>query len=124
MGKRFVLVAGLVTSTCTLSTAGTATQLGYLVAVVDDCCADLPSEHDRVLRSYHPFMFGITCSDGSANTGRSGSAANEGRVVGPVTRRRNAEPPAADVAERNPWLSPPSRGHTFPHRSTGRPPDA
>jgi ureidoacrylate peracid hydrolase len=62
-GKRFVLVAGLVTSTCVLLTAATATQLGYLVTLVEDCCADRPPFHDWVLRAYHPFMFGITRSD-------------------------------------------------------------
>lgn len=62
-GKRFVLVAGLVTSTCVLLTAATATQLGYLVALVEDCCADRQPFHDHVLRMYHPFMFGITRSD-------------------------------------------------------------
>jgi nicotinamidase-related amidase len=62
MGKRFVLIAGLVTSTCVLLTAATATQLGYLVALVEDCCADEPPFHDRVLRTY-PFIFGTTRSD-------------------------------------------------------------
>lgn len=61
-GKRFVFVAGLVTSTCVLLTAATATQLGYLVALVEDCCADQGPFHDRVVRTY-PFMFGITSSD-------------------------------------------------------------
>jgi ureidoacrylate peracid hydrolase len=61
--KRFVLVAGLVTSTCVLLTAATATQLGYLVAVVEDCCADRLSFHDWVLRAYYPFMFEATSSD-------------------------------------------------------------
>ena len=37
---RGVLVAGLVTSTCVLFTAATATQRGYLVSVVTDCCSD------------------------------------------------------------------------------------
>ncbi|HYJ67626.1 MAG TPA: isochorismatase family cysteine hydrolase [Nocardioidaceae bacterium] len=62
-GKRFVFVAGLVTSTCVLLTAATATQRGYLVALVEDCCADRQRFHDYVLRAYHPFMFGITRSD-------------------------------------------------------------
>jgi nicotinamidase-related amidase len=61
-GKRFVLVAGLVTSTCVLLTAATATQLGYLVALVEDCCADRQPLHDRVLNTYR-FMFGTTRSD-------------------------------------------------------------
>lgn len=62
-GRQFVLVAGLVTSTCVLLTAATATQLGYLVALVEDCCADRQAFHDRVLRCYYPFMFGMTRSD-------------------------------------------------------------
>ena len=37
-GIRGVLVAGLVTSTCVLFTASTATQRGYLVSIVSDCC--------------------------------------------------------------------------------------
>jgi ureidoacrylate peracid hydrolase len=60
-GKRFLLVAGLVTSTCVLLSAASATQLGYLVAVVEDCCADRPPVHDQVLRTY-PFMFSLTGS--------------------------------------------------------------
>jgi nicotinamidase-related amidase len=61
-GKRFLLVAGLVTSTCVLLTAATATQLGYLVTLVEDACADRQPFHDRVLRTY-PFIFGVTRSD-------------------------------------------------------------
>lgn len=61
-GKRFLLVAGLVTSTCVLLTAATATQLGYLVALVEDACGDVQPFHDRVVRTY-PFLFGITRSD-------------------------------------------------------------
>jgi ureidoacrylate peracid hydrolase len=60
-GRRFLLVAGLVTSTCVLLTAASATQLGYLVAVVADCCADHPSNHEQVLATY-PFMFSVTRS--------------------------------------------------------------
>jgi nicotinamidase-related amidase len=44
-GVRFVLIAGLITSTCVLLTAATATQLGYLVSVVSDCCADRETAH-------------------------------------------------------------------------------
>jgi ureidoacrylate peracid hydrolase len=61
-GRRFVLVAGLVTSTCVLFTASTATQLGYLVAVVEDCCGDLVGRHEQVVDSY-PFVFSRTASD-------------------------------------------------------------
>ncbi|OLB81485.1 MAG: hypothetical protein AUI14_03165 [Actinobacteria bacterium 13_2_20CM_2_71_6] len=58
-GKRFLFVAGLVTSTCVLFTAASATQLGYLVAVVEDCCADQGDAHERTLRAY-PFVFSTT----------------------------------------------------------------
>jgi nicotinamidase-related amidase len=60
-GKRFLLMAGLVTSTCVLFTAASATQRGYLVAVVEDCCADGPGSHERVLDEY-PFLFSRTRS--------------------------------------------------------------
>jgi len=55
-GKRFLLVAGLVTSTCVLFTAASAAQLGFLTAVVDDCCADEPSAHEQTLGRYQ-FIF-------------------------------------------------------------------
>jgi nicotinamidase-related amidase len=54
--KRFVLVAGLVTSVCVFLTAATAAQRGYLVAMVEDCCADSPEAHAHVLKGY-PFIF-------------------------------------------------------------------
>ena len=55
-GKRFLLVAGLVTSVCVLLTSAAAAQRGYLVAVVEDCCADQPEAHQHTLRRY-PFIF-------------------------------------------------------------------
>jgi nicotinamidase-related amidase len=58
-GKRFLLTAGLVTSTCVFLTAATAAQLGFLTAVVDDCCADEPSAHDQTLDRYQ-FIFDRT----------------------------------------------------------------
>jgi len=48
-GKRFVLSAGLVTSTCVLFTTVSAAQNGFLTAVVEDCCADEPSAHQQTL---------------------------------------------------------------------------
>ena len=54
--KRFLLVAGLVTSVCVLLTSATAAQRGYLVAVVEDCCADQPAAHEHTLERY-PFVF-------------------------------------------------------------------
>jgi nicotinamidase-related amidase len=55
-GKRFVLTAGLVTSTCVLFTTTSAMQHGFLAAVVEDCCADEPDAHWRTLDGY-PFIF-------------------------------------------------------------------
>lgn len=55
--KRYVLVAGLVTSVCVLLTAASAAQRGYLVAVVEDCCGDTPEAHRHTLERY-PFIFG------------------------------------------------------------------
>jgi nicotinamidase-related amidase len=61
-GKRFVFVAGLVTSVCVLLTAASAAQRGYLVTVVEDCCADAPEAHAHTLDRY-PFIFSRTTSD-------------------------------------------------------------
>ena len=60
--KKFVLVAGLVTSVCVLLTAATAAQRGYLVGIVEDCCADSPHAHDHTLQRY-PFIFDRTSVD-------------------------------------------------------------
>lgn len=58
-GKRFLLIAGLVTSVCVLLTAATAAQRGYLVSLVEDCCADEPQAHAHTMQRY-PFVFGKT----------------------------------------------------------------
>lgn len=55
-GKRFLFIAGLVTSVCVLFTAASAAQQGYLVALVEDCCADSPEAHRHALERY-PFVF-------------------------------------------------------------------
>jgi nicotinamidase-related amidase len=60
--KQFVLVAGLVTSVCVLLTAATAAQRGYLVGIVEDCCADSPQAHQHTLQRY-PFIFDRTSVD-------------------------------------------------------------
>lgn len=60
--KRFVLVAGLVTSVCLLLTAASAAQRGYLVAMVEDCCGDEPAAHRHALERY-PFIFSLTKVD-------------------------------------------------------------
>jgi nicotinamidase-related amidase len=61
-GKRYVLVAGLVTSVCVLLTAAAAAQRGYLVSVVEDSCADTPEAHIHTLERY-PFVFDPVTSD-------------------------------------------------------------
>jgi len=58
-GKRFLLTAGLVTSTCVLFTTVSAAQNGFLTAVVEDCCADEPSAHQQTLDRYR-FIFDRT----------------------------------------------------------------
>jgi len=55
-GKRFVLTAGLLTSTCVLFTTASAMQKGFLAAVVEDCCADEPNAHKQTLDRYR-FIF-------------------------------------------------------------------
>jgi nicotinamidase-related amidase len=61
-GKRFVLAAGLVTSTCVLFTTASAAQKGFLTAVVEDCCADEPHAHEQTLDRYR-FVFERTTVD-------------------------------------------------------------
>ncbi len=55
-GKRFVLVAGLVTSVCVLLTTASTAQKGFLTAILSDCCADEVSAHENTLQNY-PFIF-------------------------------------------------------------------
>jgi len=57
--KRFLLTAGLVTSTCVLFTTVSAAQTGFLTAVVEDCCADEPLAHQQTLDRYR-FIFDRT----------------------------------------------------------------
>ena len=60
--KQYVLVAGLVTSVCVLLTAASAAQRGYLVSVIEDCCADKPEAHVHTLERY-PFIFDVISTD-------------------------------------------------------------
>ncbi len=62
-GKRFVLTAGLITSTCVLLTTASAAQSGLLAVVVEDCCADDPFVHRQTLDRYQ-FVFSRTTVDG------------------------------------------------------------
>lgn len=57
--KRYILMAGIETSVCVLLTAASAAQKGYLVAVIEDCCADQPEAHRHTLERY-PFIFSRT----------------------------------------------------------------
>jgi len=61
-GKRFLLTAGIQTSVCVLFTTAAAAQLGFLTAVVADCCADRPERHAQALKNY-PFIFECTSVD-------------------------------------------------------------
>jgi nicotinamidase-related amidase len=63
-GKRFLLIAGLVTSVCVLFTAASAAQRGFLTAVVEDCCADRPEAHEQTLTRYGGLVFRRTTVDG------------------------------------------------------------
>ena len=62
-GKRYVLVAGLVTSVCVLQTGAAAAQRGFLAAVVEDCCADEPEVHGAVLERYRNILERVKVSD-------------------------------------------------------------
>ena len=64
-GKRFVLTAGLVTSTCVLFTTVSAAQEGFLTAVVEDCSADELEAHRKTLDRYQ-FIFERTSLDAIA----------------------------------------------------------
>jgi len=61
--KRFLMIAGLVTSTCVLFTASSATQLGFLSAVISDCCADEPTIHNTVLERYQFIFYPIRSAE-------------------------------------------------------------
>lgn len=54
-GKRFLLCAGLVTSVCVLLTAASAVQRHYMVAMLEDCCADYADTHSIIFRRYTPW---------------------------------------------------------------------
>ena len=54
--KRWLLTAGLTTSVCVLFTSASAAQLGFMVTVVEDCCADYPEAHQITLKRYQGFL--------------------------------------------------------------------
>ncbi len=63
-GKRFLLIAGLVTSVCVLFTAASAAQRGFLTALIEDCCADRAEAHAQTLKRYGGLVFRRTSADG------------------------------------------------------------
>lgn len=69
-GKRYVVVAGLVTAVCVLLTGASASQRGYLVAVVEDACADTGGAHDAVMARYPSVMEKITTDELLARHGK------------------------------------------------------
>ncbi len=78
-GKRFLLTAGLVTSTCVLFTTVSAAQNGFLTAVVEDCCADEPLVHEETLDRYRFIFDRITVE---AIPGRQGEWLADLRALG------------------------------------------
>ncbi len=60
--KRFLLTAGLITSTCVFLTTASGMQRGFLTAMVEDCCADGPERHENTLSTY-PYIFDRTKVD-------------------------------------------------------------
>lgn len=57
--KRFVLVAGLVTSVCVALTATSAAQTGFLAAMLSDCSADYPEAHEVALKRYRGYLVDV-----------------------------------------------------------------
>jgi nicotinamidase-related amidase len=60
--KRFLLVAGLVTSVCVVFNAASAAQNGFLAAILSDCCADYTEAHAIALRRYQGFLLDVVTS--------------------------------------------------------------
>ena len=52
----------MVTSVCVFLTTVSASQSGFLTAVVEDCCADQPQAHEQTLDRYQ-FIFERTRLD-------------------------------------------------------------
>lgn len=61
--KRFVLVAGLVTSVCVSLTATSAAQTGFLAGLVSDCCADYPDAHALTLQRFRGWLLDVATTD-------------------------------------------------------------
>ena len=61
-GKRFLFTAGLITSVCVFLGTMSAVQVGFLSAVVEDCCA-CPDRHGESLDRLNWFTQGRAVSD-------------------------------------------------------------
>jgi nicotinamidase-related amidase len=57
--KRYLLVAGLVTSVCVALTATSAAQTGFLAAIVADGCADYPEAHELTLKRFRGWLLDV-----------------------------------------------------------------
>ena len=58
-GIRHIFVCGLVTSICVNITALSAMQRGFVTTVLSDCVSDDADEHERTLRYYGEFAYGV-----------------------------------------------------------------
>lgn len=55
--KKHLLIAGTDTGICVISTCFSAFQKGYLLTLLEDCCAGEINSHRFITRSYNGFIF-------------------------------------------------------------------
>lgn len=55
--KKYLLIAGTDTGVCVISTCFSAFQKGYLLTLLEDCCAGEINAHRFITRSYNGFIF-------------------------------------------------------------------
>ncbi|CBY22819.1 unnamed protein product [Oikopleura dioica] len=68
LGIKSVIVCGLVTGACVMSTANGAFQVGFNVGIIPECCGDRTQEqHDRMIASYGDYIFDIISLKGFKN---------------------------------------------------------
>ncbi len=61
--KKFLLMAGLVTSICVLFTTASAVQQGFLVALIEDCCGDEKKAHVQTIQRYKNIFMPVIQAD-------------------------------------------------------------
>ncbi len=85
--KRYVLVAGLVTSVCVALTATSAAQTGFLAAIVADGCADYPEAHELTLKRFRGWLLDVaSTSELAARHGDWRKQLEQLRQLGPAAR--------------------------------------